>query len=99
MAKTILRGVGFLGTLLLATLLGPAKLGHANGQASLRLSEKPPNAPEEWNRLVGIYGTGTGAWVLLERDQQLFRHIDTPHGSVVIPDSPVTILGERSLKI
>jgi zinc D-Ala-D-Ala dipeptidase len=99
MAKTILRGVGFLCTLLLATLLGPAKLGHANGQVSLRLSEKPLNAPEEWNRLVGIYGTGTEAWVLLERDQKLFRHIDTPHDSVVVPDSPVTILGEHTLKI
>ena len=99
MAKTILRGVGFLCTLLLATLLGHAKLGHANAQASLQLSVKPPDALEEWKRLVGIYGTGTPAWVLLERDQKLFRHIDTPRGSVVVPDSPVTILGERTLKV
>ena len=100
MAKLILRKLGVPGTLLLATLLGHV-LGHAelqytNGQTPLRLKEKPPDAPEEWKRLVGIYGTGPQAWLLLEHDQKLFRHMDAP-GSA--GDAPVTILGDRALRI
>ena len=33
---------------------------------------KPPDAPSEWKGILGIYGSGKDALILLESDQQLY---------------------------
>jgi D-alanyl-D-alanine dipeptidase len=95
MPRLTLRSPGFLWALLTVIISGLA-----SAQApTLQVKEKPADAPEEWKRLVGIYGTGTQTWILLEHDQKLFRHIDRQHGLTAPFDSPVTITGAHSLRI
>jgi D-alanyl-D-alanine dipeptidase len=85
---------------LLWGLLTVAIWGLASAQApTLQVNEKPADAPEEWKRLVGIYGTGPQTWILLERDQKLLRHVDEHARSAAVPDSLVTMMRDHSLKI
>ena len=95
MAKTTLRSVRFLCLLLLASLLG-----YGSAQTpSLARAEKPPDAPEEWKRLVGIYGSGPQSVILLEREQKLFWHRDPPKGAAELPEWPIQVLTDHSLKV
>jgi D-alanyl-D-alanine dipeptidase len=70
----------------------------AQSSSTLAAVPKPPDAPTQWKELVGIYGEGKQANILLERDGKLFWNTT---GGVELPlefkgqNKLVTSAGER----